>query len=302
MKSAIQEKLAFEQARIELAIDKYLPAKQVRPTILHQAMRYSMQAGGKRIRPVLLILGSEIFKVTADTSKNTPANPLAAAVAIECLHTYTLIHDDLPAVDNSDLRRGRAACHKKFNEPIALLAGDALLTHAFQLISCEYSSSPTLSNQLIYELASAASSKQLIGGQMEDIQNEGKATQADDIDFVYANKTAALIRAALLMGLRFCQPTKEQMQCISRVGFHLGMAFQIIDDILDASSNSDTIGKPVGLDAAAEKSTYIALLGISEARIAAKTHTNSAIKALESLGGDTNLMIQLIRELEIRSN
>ena len=302
MKSAIQEKLAFEQARIELAIDEYLPAKQVRPTILHQAMRYSMQAGGKRIRPVLLILGSEILKVPADTAKNTPANPLAAAVAIECLHTYTLIHDDLPSIDNSDLRRGRAACHKKFNEPTALLAGDVLLTHAFQLLSCEYSSNPSLSNQLIHELARAASSEQLIGGQMEDIQNEGKAAQADDIDFVYANKTAALIRAALLMGIRFSQPTNEQIQCISHVGFHLGMAFQIIDDILDSSSNSETIGKPVGIDAAAEKSTYVALLGISEARMVAKKHTNFAITALKSLSGVTNLMIQLIRELEIRSS
>ena len=302
MRSAIQEKLVFEQARIELAIDEYLPAKQVRPTILHQAMRYSMQAGGKRIRPVLLILGSEILNVPADTTKNKLADPLAAAVAIECLHTYTLIHDDLPAIDNSDLRRGRTACHKKFNEPTALLAGDALLTHAFQLLSCEYSSYPILSNQLIHHLARAASSEQLIGGQMEDIQNEGIDAQAADIDYVYANKTAALIRAALLLGIRFCQPTEEQIQCICRVGFHLGMAFQIIDDILDASSNSETIGKPVGIDAAAQKSTYVALFGINEARIVAKKHTNSAIAALGSLGGNTNLMIQLIRDLEIRSN
>jgi geranylgeranyl pyrophosphate synthase len=293
VKSAIQEKLAAYQARIESAIDQYLPPVGTRPEALHNAMRYSLQAGGKRIRPVLLIASSELFEHIAD--------PMAAAVAIECLHTYTLIHDDLPAVDNSDLRRGRPACHKQFDEATALLAGDALLTFAFQLLSRAYAEQPELACGLIRDLADAAGSEQLIGGQMEDIENEGKTVDAEALRYIHTNKTAALLAAALSMGLRFCNPGVTQLQHLQGAGFHLGMAFQIVDDILDATSNATALGKPVGNDAAAHKSTYVALHGIEGARTEAKTHTDAAIAALEALGGNNHFLLELVRDMQSRT-
>ena len=162
MESALKEKLANYQQRVEQGIDQLLPGAQTRPSYLHAAMRYSMEAGGKRLRPVLLIAASELFPAQAD--------PTAAAVAIECLHTYTLIHDDLPSIDDSHLRRGRPSCHVQFDEATAVLAGDSLLTYAFQLLSRAYRDTPGLATALISELAEASGSEQLIGGQMEDMK------------------------------------------------------------------------------------------------------------------------------------
>ena len=255
-------------------------------------MRYSMEAGGKRIRPILLISASELFPTQFD--------PIPAAVAIECLHTYTLIHDDLPAVDDSALRRGRPSCHIQFDEATALLAGDALLTQAFQLLARAYSKQPALANTLIGILAEASGSSRLIGGQQEDIENEEKALAADTLRYIHENKTAALLTAALEMGLSFCQPSAAQLHLVKKVGYHLGLAFQIVDDILDATSDADAMGKPVGHDAAAKKSTYVALHGISGARTEATRHTDAATAAIQSLGGNNALLIELARDLETR--
>lgn len=255
-------------------------------------MRYSMEAGGKRIRPALLFAACDLFGSEAD--------PLAAAVAIECLHTYTLIHDDLPSIDDSDLRRGRPSCHAQFDEATAVLAGDALLTYAFQLLAREYSDQPILATRLIRELADASGSERLIGGQQEDIENEGKPIDAATLRFIHENKTAALLTAALKMGLYFSQPSDSQLELIQTVGYHLGLAFQIVDDILDATSDPETMGKPVGNDAAAEKSTYVALHGIEGAHAEARRHSKAAIIALETLGGENELLIELVRELETR--
>ena len=265
MNQVLKEKLATYQNRVELGIDQLLPSASTRPERLHAAMRYSMEAGGKRIRPVLMIAASELFAVQAD--------PLAAAVAIECLHTYTLIHDDLPSIDDSDLRRGRPSCHTQFDEATAVLAGDSLLTHAFQLIARHYVNEPALATWLINDLATASGSQHLIGGQMEDIDNEGKPIDADTLRFINENKTGALLTAALTMGLRFCKPTEQQLKQIEAVGYHIGLTFQIVDDILDATSNPQALGKPVGNDNTAEKSTYIALHGIEGAYTEAKMHT-----------------------------
>lgn len=294
MNGSLKEKLQALREQVERGIDALIPPARTRPTQLHQAMRYSMEAGGKRIRPVLLILASELFP--------SRQNPLAAAVAIECLHTYTLIHDDLPAVDNSDLRRGRPSCHKQFDEATAILAGDALLTYAFQLLSQTYDESPGLANALIRDLSSASGSQRLIGGQMEDIENEGKTADSDTLQYIHENKTAALLTAALTMGLRFGQPNHEQVDAMRRVGKHLGLAFQIVDDILDATSDAETIGKPVGNDAAADKSTYVALHGIDGARAEAQRHTKAAIEAAESIGGKNEMLLVLIEELGGRIN
>ena len=256
-------------------------------------MRYSMEAGGKRIRPVLLLLASELFPNNGE--------PLPAAVAVECLHTYTLIHDDLPSIDNSDLRRGRPACHKEFDEATALLAGDALLTQAFQILAQNYAEAPVLATKLVAELATASDSQRLIGGQMEDIENEGKVIEADTLAYIHENKTAALITAALVMGLHFGDPDARKLKLMRRAGFHLGMNFQIVDDILDATSDPATMGKPVGNDAAAAKSTYVALHGIEGAREQAARHTAAATNAIRDLGGANEPLIQLIEALGERA-
>jgi geranylgeranyl pyrophosphate synthase len=285
----LKEKLANYRALVEQGIDTLIPPVGTRPPQLHSAMRYSMEAGGKRIRPVLLMLGSELFP-----SKH---NPIAAAVAIECLHTYTLVHDDLPAVDDSDLRRGRPSCHKQFDEATAILAGDALLTYAFQLLSTAYAETPELAVGLIRDLSTASGSEHLIGGQMEDIENEGKPIEASTLQYIHENKTAALITSALTMGLRFSAPSGEKLSEMRKVGYHLGLAFQIIDDILDATSDPETMGKPVGNDAAVDKSTYVALHGIDGARSEAARHTDAAIQSAEVVGGKNKMLIGLIKDL-----
>lgn len=288
----LKEKLEQYRQRVERGIDQLLPADDTRPAKLHAAMRYSMEAGGKRIRPALLFAASELFSSQAD--------PTAAAVAIECVHTYTLIHDDLPSIDDSDLRRGRPSCHAQFDEATAVLAGDALLTYAFQLLAREYRTQPELATRLIGELADASGSERLIGGQQEDIDNEGKPLDADTLRYIHENKTAALLTAALKMGLYFCQPDKTQVELVQTAGYHLGLAFQIVDDILDATSDPKTMGKPVGNDVAAEKSTYVALHGIEGAHAEAKRHTEAAIAALKTLGGENTLLIELAREMVTR--
>jgi len=291
---ALKEKLEVLRLRVDSGIDSLLPASEVKPHRLHEAMRYSLEAGGKRLRPALLILASELFPSRED--------PLPAAVAIECLHTYTLIHDDLPAVDNSDLRRGRPSCHKRFDEATALLAGDALLTYAFELLATSYEHSPALVTGLVRDLATSSGSRQLIGGQMEDVRNEGKPISPELLHYIHENKTAALITAALTMGLRFSEPTPERIRLIRIAGRELGLAFQIIDDILDATSDQNTMGKPVGSDAEVEKCTYVAHYGIETARNKAEEHTCAAIDACRKIGGQNELLIQLIATMGRRVN
>lgn len=292
MDEQLKQKLESGQRRIEDGIERLLPPAATRPPRLHEAMRYSLRAGGKRIRPFLLLQAAELHPPRAD--------PLPAAVAVECLHTYTLIHDDLPAIDNSDLRRGRPSCHKQFDEPTAILAGDALLTHAFFLIADNYAPQPALAAALVSDLAEAAGSEKLIGGQMEDIRNEGVAGDANTLRYIHENKTAALLTAALLMGLRFSDPREEALARARTVGRHLGMAFQIVDDLLDATSDAGALGKPAGHDSTSDKSTYVALHGIEGARTAAREHTAAAIEAAEALGGNNHFLLKLIRELEHR--
>ena len=292
MSHIFKEKSATYLDRVEKAIDRFLPASDMRPQKLHGAMRYSMEAGGKRIRPLLLLGASKLFPAKAD--------PLAAAVAVECIHTYSLIHDDLPAIDNSDLRRGRPSCHAQFDEATAVLAGDALLTYAFELLATQYINEPKLAVQLTQILSIASGSQQLVGGQVEDIENEGKAVDPDTLHYIHANKTGALIIAALKMGLHFCDPHETQLQCIETIGHHVGMAFQIIDDILDATSTRETLGKPVGNDETINKNTYVKLYGIEGARSEASKHTSAAIEALQRLGGNHHFLEGLIQIMDTR--
>jgi geranylgeranyl diphosphate synthase type II len=285
----LKAKLTQWRKQLEDSMEKLVPRASERPAKLHSAMRYSLEAGGKRIRPILLLAVHEAFGGKGD--------PLPAAIALECIHTYSLIHDDLPSIDNSDLRRGRPSCHKAFDEPTALLAGDALLTFAFQLIARAYAGRASLGMALLSDLSEAAGSTRLIGGQMEDIINENSAIEPDTLDYIHRNKTGAIITAALTMGLRFSKPNESQLKSMLEVGYHLGMAFQIIDDILDATQPTMLLGKPAGLDAAAGKSTFVALHGLEGSRKAATKHSESARRILTAMDGDTHLIEALIEQM-----
>jgi geranylgeranyl pyrophosphate synthase len=287
------DKLDSDKTRIDQALLDGLPDCDVRPQRLHRAMHHSVCAGGKRIRPLLLLACSELY---------TPiANPLHAAMAIEYLHTYTLIHDDLPAVDNSDLRRGQPTCHMAFDEATAILAGDALLTLAFKILPHEYREQPELACALIRDLATASDSLRLIGGQMTDIESEGQSLSAETLNFIHRNKTGALLTAAITMGLEFWQPSRQQRKLAQELGQAIGMAFQIIDDILDATADTQHIGKPTGLDSSANKCTYVSLYGIEGARKRADRHSQNALEAAYALGGANKALIAILEQMSQRS-
>lgn len=284
----------LEQFRsdVDAAINALTPQASTRPGILHAAMRYSLEAGGKRLRPTLILAGHALFPNDHD--------PMPAAVAVECLHTYSLIHDDLPCMDNSDLRRGKPTCHKQFDEATALLAGDALLTLPFQILSQHYASDATLAVALIAELATAAGSEHLIGGQMEDLIGEQSAFTRERLEFIHLNKTAALIAASIVMGIRMGTSDTEALQHARAMGRDLGLAFQVIDDILDATADTETLGKTAGIDVQNNKLTYTSLYGLDTARQHARALTQSASQHCEKLGGDNAFLLALIEHLEHR--
>jgi geranylgeranyl pyrophosphate synthase len=272
-------------ARVEQGLDRFVPPAATRPARLHTAMRYSLEAGGKRLRPVLVLAAAELFGVKDDAA-------LPAAVAIECVHTYSLIHDDLPCMDNDDLRRGRPTAHRQFDEATALLAGDALLTHAFALLAENYPGQ--LAAALVRELADAAGSRRLIGGQMEDLLAEKKPDATpDELEFIHLNKTAAMLEAALVMGGLIGGANEDAITTLRRAGRHLGLAFQIVDDILDATADTATLGKTAGKDAKAGKATYVKLHGLEHSRRLAHDHTAAALAALRALPGPGAFLIDL---------
>ncbi|ATC64920.1 polyprenyl synthetase [Nibricoccus aquaticus] len=290
------DRLHAYTTRAETALDALLPSATTRPARIHEAMRYSLQAGGKRLRPVLAL-------ATAELTGQPCVDPLPAAVALECIHTYSLIHDDLPCMDNDDFRRGRPTCHKAFDEATALLAGDALLTHAFRLLATQYAANPTLSHALTLELSNAASSEQLIGGQMEDLLAEKKSDATpDQLEFIHLNKTAAMIRASLVMGGLCAGLDAPALDTLRVLGRELGLTFQIIDDILDATADSATLGKTAGKDAKADKTTFVKLHGLDGARRHAREHTDAALAALAQLPGDTAFLRQLVETMLVRKS
>ncbi len=296
--------LKRQVARVERGIEQHVPAAATRPGRLHAAMRYSLEAGGKRIRPVLALTAAELFGPADDSA-------LPAAVAIECVHTYSLIHDDLPCMDNDDLRRGRPTAHKAFDEATALLAGDALLTHGFGLVAEAYAGQPVLAHGLMRELAAAAGSRRLVGGQMEDLLAEKKTNAtADELEFIHLNKTAAMIEAALVMGGLVGLATRSrpidagnvEIQALRNLGRHLGLAFQIMDDLLDATADTATLGKTAGKDAQADKTTYVKLYGLDDARRMAREHTTAALAALGTLPGQKDFLHALVTAMAERKS
>jgi geranylgeranyl pyrophosphate synthase len=283
------------QDRVEAGLAALLPEADAPPASIHEAMRYCLNAGGKRLRPVLLLACADLYPAKAD--------PLAAAVAIECLHTYSLVHDDLPSMDNSPLRRGKPAAHVQFDEATAVLAGDALLTEAFRLLSFHYADQPDLAIALVKCLSEAADSRHLIGGQVVDTLSENTAISAETLDYIHRHKTADLLTAALLMGLHLTDAPAQAFQKLTEAGHALGLAFQIIDDILDATSSAEVLGKTVGNDARQAKNTYVSLHGLEASREAARAATLTAIRACRELPGTRAEFLEaLIRKLEHRLN
>ncbi|PHX85046.1 MAG: polyprenyl synthetase [Opitutia bacterium] len=282
-------------AQTENGLDRCLPPAYARPARLHTAMRYSLISGGKLLRPVLTLATAEQLGLTGDAA-------VPAAVAIECIHTYSLIHDDLPCMDNDDLRRGRPTAHRQFDEATALLAGDALLTEAFVILARHYADRPSLAHALMGELANAAGSRRLIGGQMEDLLAEKRPdTTAADLEFIHLNKTAAMIEVALVMGGLCAEASPTQVEILRSVGHHLGLTFQIIDDVLDATADTATLGKTAGKDAKANKTTFVKLHGIAASRRIAREHADAAQAALRSLPGDPEFLTALVASMAARS-
>ncbi len=291
----VTNKLNSLVTRVEAGLDQHVPAADTRPTRLHAAMRYSLEAGGKRLRPSLLLAAAELGGCTGDEA-------LPAAVAIECLHTYSLIHDDLPCMDNDDLRRGRPTVHKAYDEATALLAGDALLTHAFALLTEAYADRPALAHALVRELAETAGSQRLIGGQMADLEGEAKGDATpEELEFIHLNKTAAMIETALVMGGMVGGLTDPQLDDLRTAGRHLGLAFQIVDDVLDATADTATLGKTAGKDAATEKTTYVRIHGLDASRRFITEQTAAALTTFARLPGDTGFLRGLAQAMASRA-
>ena len=274
----VQEFLAIRTLRVNKALDGFLPSAKTSPSTIHRAMRYSLFAGGKRMRPALCLAAA-----AACGGKEAPAMPLACAV--ECVHTYSLIHDDLPAMDNDDYRRGKLTNHKVFGEGMAVLAGDALLTQAFEIaVQCEgWRQYPH--QVIVLELARAAGSLQLIAGQVADLEAEGKKISGAQLRFIHEHKTSALLCCAVRLGGMSADCSRAQLRALTAFGYHVGLAFQVIDDILDVTQTSEKLGKTAGKDTKARKATYPAIVGLKESRKIAERLTSRAFGALKSFRG-----------------
>jgi len=285
----------FEEDRlaVDAHLDRLMPAETLQPPSIHQAMRYSVFAGGKRIRPILCLETARIFD--ADV---LPA--FYPGCAIEFIHTYSLIHDDLPALDNDDLRRGKPTCHKKFGEATAILAGDALLTLAFETITA----SPAPADRrvaMIKEISSAAGTiNGMVGGQVADLEAEGQRVGPETLEYIDRSKTAALIRASIASGALSAGAPADDVARLRRFGETIGWAFQVTDDILDVEESSTALGKTAGKDIAQQKATYPAVFGLPRSHEIANELANKAIEELQPYGGRAERLRAIAEFLVLR--
>ena len=279
MKLEFRQYMAARREQVEAALDRYTAGLDAPPRLV-EAMRYSLLAGGKRLRPILVIAASELFGLDA-------ADVMPAACALEMIHTYSLIHDDLPCMDDDDLRRGRPTCHKVFGEAMAVLAGDALLTQAFVLMAdqaCVARVGPARAARATGELARAAGAAGMVGGQVEDLEWEGRRAGESQLRRIHSLKTGALFGAAVRMGGILAGAGEADVERLGRYAAHFGLAFQIWDDVLDVAGDAALTGKGVGRDARHEKSTYVSLHGLEGARERAHAAVREALKELEPFG------------------
>jgi len=274
----LQNFLSARTESVNRALDRFLPSEKTRPATIHKAMRYSLFAGGKRMRPAVLL-------AAAKACGGTDAAAMPLACAVECIHTYSLIHDDLPAMDNDDFRRGKPTNHKVFGEGIAVLAGDALLTQAFE-IAAQAKGWPRYSHRdLVLELARASGSLQLVAGQVADLEGEGKKLSVSELRYIHERKTSALLCCSVRLGGMSANCTPAQLQALTDFGYHVGLAFQVIDDILDVTQTTEQLGKTAGKDVAVQKATYPAIVGLEKSRKIAEQLTAKAFAALDSFNG-----------------
>lgn len=295
LKAYLKEQCAI----VDAALDRFLPKDTDLPHSIHKAMRYSIFAGGKRVRPILMLAACQA--VGGDSERAIPA-----ACAMEMIHTYSLIHDDLPAMDNDDFRRGNPTNHKVFGEAIAILAGDALLTEAFKLTSdprfaagCD----PSGLLAVIHEIATCAGSYGMVGGQVVDMESEGnRDIDLATVQYIHTHKTGALIKASVVAGALIGGAAGQQLAAITRYGEAAGLAFQIADDILDIEGTTEEIGKDAGSDQARGKATYPAVMGVVAAKEEAQAMMDEALRALEVFGGEADPLREIARYIVQRKN
>jgi geranylgeranyl diphosphate synthase type II len=292
----LAEYLAEQQKGIDAELSRLAPGETVAPETIHRAMRYSLMAGGKRIRPILCL---EAARTLSDSVEGVEA----AACSLEFIHTYSLIHDDLPALDNDDFRRGKPTCHKVFGDAMAILAGDALLTIAFQVLSELPLVSAEIRVAMIRELSTAAGTVGgMIGGQVADIEGERQIPNAELLDTIHRAKTGALLRASVRMGALYAGGTAEQVAQLSAFGEHVGLAFQIVDDILDVEESSEALGKTAGKDAQQQKITFPAVYGLEPSREMAKQECLKAHAALGAFGSRADRLRQIADHIVYRKS
>ena len=285
----------FEEDRqeIEAALDRLLPSEDTPPASIHRAIRYSVFAGGKRIRPILCLEAARIFEAQ-------PRGAVQVGCALEFIHTYSLIHDDLPALENDDLRRGKPTCHKKFGEATAILAGDALLTLAFETLAVA-EVEPARRIAVIREVATAAGTRDgMVGGQVADLEAEGKEIAPEMLEYIHRSKTAALIRASVVAGALCGGAGEADVERLRRFGDNIGWAFQVVDDILDVEESSAALGKTAGKDQAQRKATYPALYGLEKSHQVAQELATRAIRELEPYAGRAERLRQMAEFLVLR--
>ncbi|MFZ1220648.1 MAG: polyprenyl synthetase family protein [Chthoniobacterales bacterium] len=285
--------LSARQKEVDRALDRFLPRASASPATIHKAMRYSLFAGGKRLRPVLCL-------AAADACGGPASAALPLACALECIHTYSLIHDDLPSMDNDDLRRGRATCHKVFGDGIAILAGDALLTIAFEIAAQAKETRRYDLRQIFREIATAAGSQKLIAGQVADLEGEGRRINRAQLRYIHENKTAALLTCSVRLGAMAANARASELTAITAFGRALGLAFQVIDDILDVTQTSEKLGKSAGKDVAAKKATYPAVIGLEKSRAEARRLTAKAHAALANFGRSADRLREIAKHLLAR--
>lgn len=293
------EQMKFEKAReakvkeIEEILQTYLPKKEGFQKIIMEAMEYSLMAGGKRIRPMLM---QEMYHLFG--GKEKLIYPFIAA--IEMIHTYSLVHDDLPAIDNDDYRRGRKTTHVVYGEDMGILAGDALLNYAFETAATAFADFPEdslLIGKAMGILAKKAGIYGMIGGQVTDVRETGHKLSREKLDFIYALKTGALIESSMMIGAVLAGASEEEIKQAEKIAAKTGFAFQVQDDILDVTSTSETLGKPVHSDEKNEKTTYVTLVGIEEAKKIVERESEEAIRILETLPGEKGYLTWLLEEL-----
>lgn len=282
MKEILKEHIEL----IDCRLDKYLECKDNPQSIIYEAMRYSVFAGGKRLRPVLMLLVCRMCG--GDINEALPF-----ACALEMIHTYSLIHDDLPAMDNDDLRRGQPTSHKKFGEAAAILAGDALLNKAFEVMSDYRGNDTARALKAMSIIARSSGTEGMIGGQVVDMISEGREITLDELRYLHLNKTGAIIRSACAAGAVTAGAGDDEIRAVDKFAENLGIAFQIQDDILDVTGTEEELGKPIGSDAEEGKNTYVSLLGIERAEEMSKEYSESAKRALDIFGEKADTLKRL---------